>query len=59
MTDSQTLEDRIDEAAARLASRWTAILSENAAAEKGWMAAFGKPLVGEAPYGDPDDDVAL
>ncbi len=66
MTD-MTLEERIDEAAARLAYRWTAIVAENVAAEKGWEQAYAvkrlegavKRLVGEAPYGDPEKDMAL
>ncbi len=59
MTD-MTLDERIDEAAARLAYRWTAIVSENVAAVKGWKQAYAaKPLVGEARSGDPEKDVAL
>ncbi len=55
-----TLEERIDEAAARLAYRWTAIVAENVAAEKGWKQAYAaKPLVGEARSGDPEKGVAL
>ena len=58
-TGSDSLEDRVDEAAARLAQRWTVMVAENVAAEKGWRAAYTKPLVGEAPYGDPEEGVAL
>ena len=53
-----TLEDQVDAAAARLAQRWTAMLSENTAAEKGWRAAFTFLLVGEAHSGDPEKGMA-
>ena len=59
MANSASLEDRIDAAAAQLAHRWTAILIENVAAEKGWKAAYTKRLVGEARSGDPEKGMAL
>ncbi len=62
-----TLEERIDEAASRLAYRWTAMLLNadeigrvgRLGAQSPGVGLFTKPLVGEARSGDPGKDVAL
>ncbi len=66
MTD-MTLEERIDEAASRLAYRWTAMLLNTdeigrvgrLGAQSPGVGLFTKPLVGDARSGDPEKDMAL
>ncbi len=62
-----TLDERIDEAAYALARRWTAMLLNadevgrvgRLGAQSPGVGLFTKPLVGDAPYGDPEKDMAL